>query len=87
MPERPGGVLAKRPLQFIWIVDCSGSMTGRKMDSLNLAIREAIRPMQDVAAENPNAEVQVRPYFFQWGAVAYLATDRGQLLQLARPLG
>jgi|GEM_PF-3105764 len=44
MPERPGGMLAKRPLQFIWIVDCSGSMIGRKIDSLNLAIREAIKP-------------------------------------------
>ena len=67
MPERPGGVLAKRPLQFVWVVDCSGSMTGRKMDSLNLAIREAIRPMQDVAAENPNAEVLVRALTFSSG--------------------
>ena len=62
--------MAKRPLQFVWIVDCSGSMIGRKMDSLNLAIREAVKPMQDVAAENPNAEVFVRAITFsssvQW---------------------
>jgi len=68
MPERPGGSLAKRPLQFIWIVDCSGSMQGRKIESLNLAIRESIKPMQDVADENPNAEVLVRVVKFSDGA-------------------
>jgi uncharacterized protein YegL len=68
MPETPGGQLAKRPLQFIWLVDCSGSMCGRKIESLNLAIREAIKPMQDVADENPNAEVFVRVVRFSDGA-------------------
>ncbi len=68
MAERPGGALAKRPLQFIWIVDCSGSMGGRKIETLNLAIRESIKPMQDVADENPNAEVQVRVIGFADGA-------------------
>lgn len=45
-------------------------MIGRKINSLNLAIREAIKPMQDVADENPNAEVLVRAITFssnvQW---------------------
>ena len=68
MSERPGGALAKRPLQFIWIVDCSGSMQGKKMESLNLAIRESTKPMQDVADENPNAEVLVRVVRFSDGA-------------------
>lgn len=68
MPERPGGSLAKRPLQFIWIVDCSGSMQGKKMESLNLAIKESIKPMQDVADENPNADVLIRVIKFSDGA-------------------
>lgn len=68
MATRPGGELAKRPLQFIWIVDCSGSMAGKKIESLNLAIRESIKPMQDVADENPNAEVMVRVIKFSDGA-------------------
>ena len=68
MSERPGGALAKRPLQFIWIVDCSGSMQGKKIESLNLAIKESIKPMQDVADENPNAEVLVRVIKFSDGA-------------------
>jgi uncharacterized protein YegL len=68
MPETPGGQLAKRPLQFIWIADNSGSMAGTKIESLNTAIRECIKPMQDVADENPNAEVFVRAIKFSAGA-------------------
>ena len=59
MGNRPGGELAKRPLQFIWLVDCSGSMQGKKIESVNFAIRECIKPMRDVADENPNAQVFV----------------------------
>ena len=70
MIERPGGALAKRPLQFIWIIDRSGSMHGTKMEALNYAMKECIKPMQDVADENPNAEVLVRVLTFsdsaQW---------------------
>jgi uncharacterized protein YegL len=68
MPERPGGSLAKRPLHFIWLLDCSGSMQGKKIEKVNYAIREAIKPMQDVADENPNAEVLVRAIKFSDGA-------------------
>src|SRR3954467_157472 len=61
MSMRPGGELATRPLHFIWIADCSGSMAvDGKIQSLNTAIKEAIPHMQDVADENPNAEVGVR---------------------------
>lgn len=61
MSNLPGGALAKRPLHFIWIADCSGSMGyDGKIQSLNNAIREALPHMQDAAAENPNAEVMLR---------------------------
>ena len=43
MIERPGGALAKRPLQFIWIIDRSGSMHGTKMEALNYAMKECIK--------------------------------------------
>lgn len=68
MSDRPGGALAKRPLQFIWIIDRSGSMGGMKIDSVNYAIRDCIKPMQDIADENPNAEVLVRAITFSDGA-------------------
>ncbi|MCP4347690.1 MAG: VWA domain-containing protein [Desulfobacterales bacterium] len=68
---RPGGELATRPLHFIWIADCSGSMSIEgKIQALNNAIREAIPHMQAVAGENPNADVLVRAVKFsnsaQW---------------------
>lgn len=68
MPERPGGALAKRPLQFIYIVDCSGSMEGKKIETVNNAVRESIPAMQKVADENPNCEVMVRVVKFSDGA-------------------
>jgi len=65
----PGKALAARPLHFIWIVDCSGSMEfGGKIQSLNEAIREAVPHMREVADENPNAEVLVRVLKFSDGA-------------------
>jgi uncharacterized protein YegL len=69
MLQRPGGEVASRPLHFIWILDCSGSMAAQgKMAALNNAIREAIPHMQKAAAENPNAKMLVRAVRFSTGA-------------------
>jgi len=69
MSKRPGGEMATRPLHFIWIADCSGSMgADGKIQSLNTAIREAIPHMQKVAEDNPNAQVLVRAVKFSSGA-------------------
>lgn len=74
MPRLPGGALASRPLHFIWIADCSGSMGhGGKIQALNNAIREVIPHMQRVASENPNAQVLVRAIKFANGAQWHLA--------------
>ena len=40
--KRPGGEMAKRPLNFFWVVDCSGSMTGEKIAKVNYAIQSTI---------------------------------------------
>ena len=69
MKKRPGGELATRPLHFIWICDCSGSMSvNGKIQELNFAIREAIPHMQSVANGNPYADVLVRAIKFSTGA-------------------
>jgi uncharacterized protein YegL len=66
---RPGGELATRPLHFIWMADCSGSMdVDGKIQSLNTAIKEAIPSMRSVADQNPNAQVLVRAVKFSSGA-------------------
>ena len=68
MPKLPGGPLARRPLHFIWIVDCSSSMHGEKIQELNTAVKEALPYMRQAAAENPNADVKVRVVKFSTGA-------------------
>ncbi len=74
MSKLPGGALASRPLHFIWIADCSGSMGhGGKIQALNNAIREVIPHMQRVANENPNAQVMVRAVKFSNGAQWHIA--------------
>ena len=74
MPKLPGGPLARRPLHVIWIADCSGSMGyDGKIQALNYAIRNAIPAMQDVAKENPNAEVMIRAVKFSSGASWHVA--------------
>lgn len=74
MSRRPGGELASRPLHFIWICDCSGSMQADgKIQSLNNAIKEALPHMQKAAEENPNAQVLVRAVRFSDGAQWHVA--------------
>jgi uncharacterized protein YegL len=68
MAKRPGGEMTTRPLHFFWIADCSGSMKGAKIQTLNFAIKDALPEMKRVADENPNAEVLVRALKFSNGA-------------------
>lgn len=56
IPTLEGNVV-KRPLHFFWLVDCSGSMEGSKINSLNRAIAESIPAIAD-ALQN-HAEVQI----------------------------
>ena len=67
--RRPGGELATRPLHFIWLCDCSGSMSvDGKIQALNNAIRQTIPLMREAAEDNPNATVYVRVLAFSSGA-------------------
>src|SRR5512132_399300 len=71
--KRPGGELASRPLHFFWILDCSGSMQGDKIQSLNYAIKNALPEMQKAAESNPNAQVLVRAIRFSDSAQWHIA--------------
>lgn len=62
--KRPGGGLASRPLHFFWVVDCSGSMSGLKIGTVNNAIRETLPDMRDSANDNPNAQLLIRALKF-----------------------
>ncbi|GLZ11645.1 hypothetical protein Acsp04_18800 [Actinomadura sp. NBRC 104425] len=74
MSEIPGGRMASRPLHFIWLLDCSGSMSiNGKIGELNFAIREAIPEMQQAARDNPAASLVVRAITFASGADWHIA--------------
>lgn len=74
MSRLPGGELASRPLHFIWLVDCSGSMgVGGKIEAVNNAIDEATPAMRQAADENPNAQLLVRAIRFSSGAQWHIA--------------
>jgi uncharacterized protein YegL len=60
--------LARRQLHLVIAVDCSGSMQGDKIASLNYALRTAIPAMQEAAGENPETDVLVRVLCFSDGA-------------------
>lgn len=67
--DLPGGSMASRPVHFIWLLDCSGSMSvNGKIAELNFAIREAIPEMQSAALSNPGATLLVRAVSFASGA-------------------
>lgn len=66
--KRPGGELATRPLHFFWLVDCSGSMYGEKIGTVNHAIQATIPDMADAARDNPNAQLMIRTLKFSTGA-------------------
>jgi uncharacterized protein YegL len=67
--DLPGGSMASRPVHFIWLLDCSGSMSvNGKIAELNFAIREAIPEMQAAARSNPGASLLVRAVSFASGA-------------------
>ena len=70
----PGGEMSSRILDFIWIADCSGSMEGEKIQTLNYAIRQTIPDMQKEADANPNASVMVRALKFSDGAQWHIPT-------------
>jgi uncharacterized protein YegL len=70
----PDVQLSRRPLHFIYLCDCSGSMQANgKMQALNQAIRQSLPGMAEVARQNPEARVLVRAVSFASQARWHLA--------------
>jgi uncharacterized protein YegL len=64
LPSLDVARLVRRQLHVLLALDCSGSMRGSKIASLNYAIRVAIPELRSVAAENPEVDVRVRALRF-----------------------
>lgn len=58
---------ARRILHVIFVVDCSGSMTGERIGSLNWAARAAVPAMREAAADHPDTDVMIRVVRFADG--------------------
>jgi uncharacterized protein YegL len=56
----PGGGVARRPLHFIVMGDCSGSMKGEKMQALNYAMRAMLPHLDAWESEQLQAQLFVR---------------------------
>ncbi|MFM8524036.1 MAG: vWA domain-containing protein [Cyanobacteriota bacterium] len=70
----PNVRLTNRPLHFIYLCDCSGSMAAQgKMQALNQAIRQSLPGMAEVARQNPEAKVLVRAISFADRAFWHIA--------------
>jgi len=60
----PGGGISRRPLHFIVLADCSGSMRGEKMQALNYAIAEMLPNLIAWEQEQEKAQILVRVVAF-----------------------
>jgi len=60
----PGGGISRRPLHFIILADCSGSMRGEKMQALNFAIAEMLPNLAAWEQEQEKALVMIRVLAF-----------------------
>jgi uncharacterized protein YegL len=65
----PGGGISRRPLHFIVLADCSGSMAGEKMQALNFALAEMLPNLVAWEEEQEKAQILLR-------AVAFADTPR-----------
>ena len=60
----PDGKVAKRVLHFFWLTDYSASMGGKKIATLNQAIRESLPLIQKAVAAHPQVQVMMRAIRF-----------------------
>jgi uncharacterized protein YegL len=73
MTTRPGTQLARRPLHFILVADCSGSMVADgKIIALNTAVREMLPHLAQVARENPHVDLLFSALRFATGVAWHI---------------
>jgi uncharacterized protein YegL len=60
MPDPTALGIQRRQLHILFVLDCSGSMTGEKIASLNYAMATSIPAMRAAAEDNPETDVRVR---------------------------
>lgn len=71
----PEGTIAKKPLHFFWLADHSGSMRGRKIATLNQAVREAVPEVRRAVGAYPEVDVRMRAIKFADRAEWHVGPD------------
>ncbi len=81
----PDGQVAKKRLHFFWLADCSDSMRGKKIATLNQAIREAVPEVQKALAAYPQVEIFMRAIKFSDDASWHVGPDPVPLADFTWP--
>jgi uncharacterized protein YegL len=71
----PDGQVARKKLHFFWLADCSDSMRGKKIATLNQAIREALPEVIKAVSTYPQVEVFMRAIRFSDDAAWHIGPD------------
>ena len=58
----------RRTMVLFFVVDCSGSMAGNKIGTVNTAIEEVIPELKDISESNADAQIKVATLQFSTGA-------------------
>lgn len=61
---KPDGKVVSKQLHFFWIADCSESMNGKKIATLNQAIKETVPAIKEALKSYPQVEVMMRAIKF-----------------------
>jgi uncharacterized protein YegL len=81
----PDGQIARKKLHFFWIADCSDSMRGKKIATLNQAIREAVPEIQKAVAQYPQVEIFMRAIKFSDDAQWHIGPEPVPLAEFVWP--
>ena len=60
--------IPRRTMVLFFVVDCSGSMRGEKIGTVNNAIREVVPELKDISEENADAQIKIATLQFSSGA-------------------
>ena len=81
----PDGQVVRKKLHFFWIADCSDSMRGKKIATLNQAIREAVPEVQKAVAAYPQVEIVMRAIRFSDTAEWHIGPEPVPIEQFVWP--
>ena len=62
------GVIIKKVLPIIYVIDTSGSMSGERLATVNAAMRECEQVLRDKASDSPDNELKIGALTFSSGA-------------------